>query len=52
MFLVLLTSQIYAARAGRTPRSLGVAAVAGVFAVEAVVNELTFRLLVDQREGR
>ncbi len=52
MFLVLLTSQIYAARAGRTPRSLGVAAYAGVFAVDALVDELTFRLLVDRREGR
>ncbi|HEY5786359.1 MAG TPA: hypothetical protein VIT65_16445 [Microlunatus sp.] len=40
MFLVLLTSQIYAARAGRTLRSLGVAAIAGVFAVDAVVSEL------------
>jgi hypothetical protein len=40
MFLVLLTSQIYAARAGRTLRSLGVAATAGVFAVNAVVSEL------------
>lgn len=40
MFLVLLTSQIYAARAGRTLRPLEVAAVAGVFAVNAVVSEL------------
>ena len=40
MFLVLLTSQIYAARAGRTLRSLGVVATAGVFAVNAVVSEL------------
>ena len=40
MFLVLLTSQIYAARAGRTLRSLWVAAIAGVFAVNAVVSEL------------
>lgn len=40
MFLVLLTSQIYAARAGRTLRSLWVAATAGVFAVNAVVSEL------------
>ena len=40
MFLVLLTSQIYAARAGRTLRSLEVAAIAGVFGVNAVVSEL------------
>ena len=40
MFLVLLTSQIYAARAGRTLRSLWVAAIAGVFALNAVVSEL------------
>jgi hypothetical protein len=40
MFLVLLTSQIYAARAGRTLRPLGVAATSGVFAVNAVVSEL------------
>ena len=40
MFLVLLTSQIYAARAGRTLRSLWVAAIAGAFALNAVVSEL------------
>jgi len=40
MFLVLLTSRIYAARAGRTLRPLWVAAIAGVFAVNAVVSEL------------
>ena len=40
MFLVLLTSQSYAARAGRTLRSVWVAAVAGVFAINAVVSEL------------
>ena len=40
MFLMLLTSQIYAARAGRTLRSLWVAAIAGVFALNAVVSEL------------
>jgi VanZ family protein len=40
MFLVLLTSQIYAARAGRTLRSLWVAALVGVFALNAVISEL------------
>lgn len=40
MFLVLTTSEIYAARRGRVLRPLAVAAVAGVFAVNAVVSEL------------
>jgi VanZ family protein len=40
MFLVLTTSQIYAARAGRTLRPLVVAAVAGVLAANAVVSEI------------
>jgi hypothetical protein len=40
MFLVLLTSQIYAARAGPTMRPLRVAAISGVFAANAVVSEL------------
>ena len=40
MFLMLLTSQIYAARAGRTLRSLWVAAIAGAFALNAVVSEI------------
>jgi hypothetical protein len=40
MFLVLLTSQIYAARAGRLLRPLAVAAISGVFAANAVISEL------------
>lgn len=40
MFLVLTTSEIHAARGGRTLRPLAVAAIAGVFAVNAVVSEL------------
>ena len=51
MFLVLLTSQIYAARAGRTLRSLWVAAVAGVFAINAVTSELVQARPGSGREG-
>ncbi|GAA3695962.1 hypothetical protein GCM10022204_09840 [Microlunatus aurantiacus] len=40
MFLVLTTSQLYAARAGRSVRPLAVAALAVVFAVNAVVSEI------------
>lgn len=40
MFLVLTTSEIYAARAGRALRPLAVAAIGGVFALNAVVSEV------------
>lgn len=40
MFLVLMTSEIYAVRGGRALRPLAVAALAGLFAVNAVVSEL------------
>ena len=51
MFLVLLTSQIYAARAGRTLRPLGVAAISGVFAVNAVASELVQARPASGRSG-
>jgi hypothetical protein len=40
MFLVLTTLESYAARAGRTLRRWWPAAIAGVFAANAVVREL------------
>jgi len=40
MFLVLTTSQIYAARSGRTLRPRWVAAIGGMFAANAVLSEV------------